>query len=286
MDLEVLKRRRVSRKHYPIQPIPGLVPESVWGPTTYDEIGRWYTTPTGKKYKSVTTFLGLFEDPHALDDWRKRVGEAEAERISQEACDRGEMIHAKMEAYVLDKPGWEDMPVGQWGAMFQQIRRRCEDHLDRVCYTEHALWSDELEIAGRVDMCGVWKGELAIIDFKNKSRFVKREYIESYFVQTATYALMHKERYGVLPTKLVIIAAVDDGGFYKAMVFEEDTVDFLGRIRHMAAIHKVEGINIDPKHYELMEYKPGQTTSAKPKPTTTAPKQLVTTTQGLGGFFA
>ena len=42
---------------------------------------RYYTTPTGEKYPSVTTVIGKYSDKRGLYEWRKRVGEAEANRI-------------------------------------------------------------------------------------------------------------------------------------------------------------------------------------------------------------
>jgi len=41
---------------------------------------RVYETPTGKKYPSVTTVTGLLKKK-AILEWRKRVGEEEANRI-------------------------------------------------------------------------------------------------------------------------------------------------------------------------------------------------------------
>ena len=45
--------------------------------------GRTYVTPQGKKYPSITTVLGVLSEDH-IREWRARVGEAEANRISSQ----------------------------------------------------------------------------------------------------------------------------------------------------------------------------------------------------------
>ena len=53
---------------------------------TTEKDGRRYILPTGEKYESITTVLG--RDPEkkkSLAEWRKKVGNDEANRISRVA---------------------------------------------------------------------------------------------------------------------------------------------------------------------------------------------------------
>ena len=50
---------------------------------------------------SVTTILSDTGDKTALIAWRKRVGEAEATRISTEAAGLGTKVHNALEKYIL-----------------------------------------------------------------------------------------------------------------------------------------------------------------------------------------
>ena len=63
---------------------------------------RTYKTPTGKSYPSVTTVTGLLGKA-AIIEWRKRVGEEEATKISTRAATRGTKIHTLCENYLLGK---------------------------------------------------------------------------------------------------------------------------------------------------------------------------------------
>ena len=64
---------------------------------------RHYATPDGGKYKSVTTILGEKTDKTALFEWRKRVGEEEATRVSVQAGNRGTAVHSLCESYLLNE---------------------------------------------------------------------------------------------------------------------------------------------------------------------------------------
>ena len=50
--------------------------------------GRVYTTPNGRKYPSITTVLSLLTED-AIQAWRNRVGEEEANRVGGRAAARG-----------------------------------------------------------------------------------------------------------------------------------------------------------------------------------------------------
>ena len=67
--------------------------------------GRKYFTPEGNAYPSITTVLGVLNKEGILA-WRQRVGEAEANRISQQAATRGTAVHKLAEDYLDNKEDW------------------------------------------------------------------------------------------------------------------------------------------------------------------------------------
>ena len=60
--------------------------------TTTTEEGRRYLTPNGDAYPSVTTVLSDYNKA-AILEWRKRVGNEEANKISRLASSRGTRVH-------------------------------------------------------------------------------------------------------------------------------------------------------------------------------------------------
>jgi len=48
---------------------------------------------------SVTTVMGEMSDKSGLEKWKKRVGEKEANRISQLSMNRGTIMHRQIELY-------------------------------------------------------------------------------------------------------------------------------------------------------------------------------------------
>lgn len=183
--------------------------------------GRLYQTPTGRSYPSVTSVLGILGKAEILE-WRKRVGEDEANRISARAARRGTAIHTLCERYLLNEnvnPGPFDLDT------FKSLKPYL-DNINNIHCLETQLYSDFLQVAGTVDCIAEYEGKLSIIDFKTSKRVKSRDDIHGYFMQTAAYAVMFEERTGIPVGKLVIIMSVDDD---KPLIFKEKRDDWINR---------------------------------------------------------
>ena len=113
---------------------------------------RYYVTPTGGKYPSITTVISNNAKKQAgLAKWRARVGKEKAQAKTTRGCNRGTRYHKLVEDYInneLDTKKYKDMPL-PW-TMFHSSREVL-DRINRVYLQEAALYSDYLQIAGRVD---------------------------------------------------------------------------------------------------------------------------------------
>ena len=88
---------------------------------TINENGkRYYVTPTGEKYPSVTTVLSNYKK-EALFKWRKRVGEKEANKISTQASRRGTKVHKLCEDYLNNELSFDEYTPDNV-VMFQSIQ--------------------------------------------------------------------------------------------------------------------------------------------------------------------
>ncbi len=150
--------------------------------------GRFYIHPdTGKKYPSVTTVLSFFKDK-GIEKWKKKVGEEEAARILRTAGIRGTEFHNYAENYVL---GYEKNKVLKNYFLehnFNKIRPHLDKNLTKVHFTEQAIFHEELEVAGRIDLFGQWLGRDKIIDFKTARKEKELNHIYKYFMQASVYA--------------------------------------------------------------------------------------------------
>ena len=180
--------------------------------------GRKYILPTGEKYESITTVLG--RDPEkkkSLAEWRKKVGNAEANRISRVASTRGTATHNICENYLNNVSYYDKGVMPDALAMFNQIKEVLDERIYRIHMQESPLWSHAYKLAGRVDciadMAEEWRNvKLTTIDFKTSMKPKKLEWITDYFRQCAFYSFAFEEMYGVLPEQFVIIIAVQDYG--------------------------------------------------------------------------
>jgi len=170
------------------------------------ESKRLYETATGNKYPSVTTVLSA-HNKDAIIAWRKRVGNEEANRISVAATRRGTKIHSIIESYLKneDRPIENNLDLNRFISLEPYL-----ENIDNIHVQERPLYSDHLRLAGTVDCIAEYDGRLSVIDFKTASKAKKKEWIHSYFMQCAAYAIMYEERTKRPITNLVVMISVED----------------------------------------------------------------------------
>lgn len=168
---------------------------------------RFYETPSGLLYPSVTTVLG-YETKDGIEKWRKRVGKEEADKITAYAANLGTHIHSFTEHYLKNLDPWfllaeSDLSLHEkmmWNSFKPTLNR-----IDNIIALEAPLYSNLLKLAGRTDCIAEYEGNLSIIDFKT-SRSLKEEYwIENYFMQGAAYSIMYEELTGTRINDVVIL---------------------------------------------------------------------------------
>lgn len=179
--------------------------------------GRTYLTPAGKKYPSITSVLGIISE-NDIREWRKRVGKAEADRVSRVAASRGTSVHSLVEDYLNNKPLELERAMPNASAAFKALQPILDSRLNDIHIQEAQLYSDHLRVAGRCDIVAKFDGVLSIVDIKTSSRVKTAEDIPNYFMQESAYAIMFEERTKIPVTNLVTIMAVD---FAAPIVFKE-----------------------------------------------------------------
>lgn len=186
---------------------------------------RYYVTPSGKKLPSVTTVIGA-KKKQAIMEWRNRVGEAEANRISKLATGRGNRVHLLAEKYLNNEPiQWaREMPdaVEMFRSLIKPIHR-----INNIHYQEQALWSEKLGMAGRVDLIAEWDGVLSVIDFKTSKKIKHRNDIFDYFAQCTAYSCMYEELVGKPIEQIVILMAVENE---QPLIFVEKVEDHINNL--------------------------------------------------------
>ena len=155
-----------------------------------------------------------------LNEWKKRVGEQEAQRIVTEAAGVGTALHNNLEKFLAGEkrvPGNNLVHV-QANKMADIIIENGMSNVDEVWAIEQSLCFPGL-YAGTADMICVHRNKPVIGDFKTSRKVKKREWIEDYFMQCAAYALAHNELYGTnIDSGLIFI--VSHSGEYQEFTVE------------------------------------------------------------------
>ena len=158
---------------------------------------RLYETPDGNAVASVTTILDATKDKTHLIAWKKRVGEKKAQEIVTEAAGVGTRMHKYLEDYIE----FGEWPTPGSNPYAQQAHGMAEVIRDNAL-KDVEVWGSEVALympnmyAVTTDLVGTYKGQPAIMDFKQTNKPKKVEWVVDYFLQLVAYAEAHNEIYG------------------------------------------------------------------------------------------
>ena len=185
---------------------------------------RQYVGDSGKPVPSVTTVLSDTGDKTALLNWRKRVGDEEANRVSRESAGLGTKVHNAIEKYILQ----EEYEIKGNNFISVMAESMTNEMINNGLSKVDELWGVEVGLiaeglyAGTSDAIGIYEGEDAIIDFKTSKKIKPRKWIEDYFMQGCAYALAHNEMMGTEIRKVVILMVDRDSNFKEYTIKDEE----------------------------------------------------------------
>ena len=171
-----------------------------------DTNGRKYLVDN-VKVPSVTTILSATSDKRFLANWRRRVGDAEADRIMKQASSIGTEMHQVLE-YTLNGQGY-------YNAMEEGSKPRmmAKTILNNIKLDE--VWGNEISLefenkfAGTCDLTAMCYGKPSIVDWKQTNKPKKEEWVEDYKLQLGAYYLAHKRNYGPIEQGVISMCSRD-----------------------------------------------------------------------------
>ena len=171
--------------------------------------GRVYDV-AGHRLPSVTSILSRTKDQGFLKDWRKKIGDKEADRIMNLSSVRGTAMHKYLESHIQEI-GYEDLTdTGrQAKSMAEKVIEIGLAPVDEYYGSEVTMYYPGL-YAGQTDLVCMHNGEDTIVDFKQANRPKKREWIEDYYLQIAAYAMAHDYVHKSKINKGVIMVCTPD----------------------------------------------------------------------------
>ena len=193
---------------------------------------RFYETPDGKLYPSITTVLST-RNKKGLFEWRKKVGDEVANYVARTSAARGTAVHHMCEDYLNNFPTeWPD----KWSehekkflpfCLFKQLENKVLQNIDNIRSQECALFSNKYRVAGRVDCIAEYDGKLSIIDFKTSTKERNDEWNENYYIQASAYAEMFEEQTGTPIEQIVILVVTEDGAVQEFVKEKYDYIPLL-----------------------------------------------------------
>ena len=184
----------------------------------------------GSHLPSVTTILKATqseEDKAGIAAWKERVGHKEAERIKNEASNRGSSMHSYIEQFLLGKFNLDLLEEKN------KSKKMATEIIDNGLKNKLSeIWGAEATVyypgkyAGTADCIGIYEEKETILDFKQSNKPKKEEYIEDYFLQIGAYSLAHNTVYNSKITQGAILLCTVDGLFQDFKIEGNELIDF------------------------------------------------------------
>ena len=130
---------------------------------------RYYKVPDADEFIKLVSITSVtsHRNRQFFADWRKKVGEEKANRITKRATSRGTDMHTLTEYYLKNEELPEVQPISNF--LFK-ISKEKLNLINNIYALEGSLYSKQLGVAGTVDCIAEYDGELAIIDFKTSAK--------------------------------------------------------------------------------------------------------------------
>ena len=89
---------------------------------------RYYDTPDGKKLVSITSIISHYQR-EIFREWRAKVGNDEANKITKQATSRGTDMHTLSENYLSNKKLPSVQPLSEFLFKLSKLARVCHHYL-------------------------------------------------------------------------------------------------------------------------------------------------------------
>ncbi len=159
-------------------------------------------------YAGVTRVLNATSDKSGLEEWRKRVGDIEADRIIKESQDIGNSLDDLLLKSFLSDFDENEFLKEEGFSLYKQLTLPLRKI--KPVALQLKIWSEKYKIMGYLDCLGYYNGELSLIDFKNSRSFKKPEYYHDYLLQCTMYCIILKLLLGITVRQIVLLIGVRD----------------------------------------------------------------------------
>lgn len=191
----------------------------------YDEQGRrFYRVGKSDNHLiSVSTLANHYQPKFGLINWKKKVGEEEAKRITRESANRGTTLHAYAETGKIAPEHREQYSkfVNHYELLKQLVI--LEQKELAVYYRK-----DSTGFAGTLDALGsitlnseVYRG---IMDYKYKNKPINPKYIHAYALQLAGYTLAYNQRYAENLENAALLCMTEEKA--QVFIFDQEHLDY------------------------------------------------------------
>ena len=136
-------------------------------------------------------------------------------------------MHTYLESFLLNKFNLELIEEDNKAKKMAEeiIDNGLKKNLSEVWGAEATLYYPG-KYAGTADCVGIYNNRESILDFKQKNKAAREEYIEDYFLQLGAYSLAHNTVYNSRITQGVILLCTVDFLFQEFIIEGNQLIEF------------------------------------------------------------
>ena len=184
----------------------------------------------GNNLPSVTSILKATqseEDKAGIAAWKERVGHKEAERIKNEASNRGSLMHFFIEQYLTGKLNLDLLKETNKSKKMaiEIIDNGLKNKLSEIWGAEATVFYPQ-KYAGTADCIGIYEGKETILDFKQSNKPKKEQFVQDYFLQISGYILAHNKVYNSKIIQGAVLVCTVDGLFQNFKIEGNELINF------------------------------------------------------------
>jgi hypothetical protein len=172
---------------------------------------RFYAVPGLGALPSVSTVLRATAGKQwALEAWRRHLGDAAADLITEIACRRGRALHRKVDRFIVGGLEPEGAAADVWWRSVEPTVRHIASIADAVVLSESVVWNELDGYAGTPDLVVRILGDLHLLDYKTAAEPLERARLLLHAEQLAAYVDAIAVQYGERCHDATLVVAIPD----------------------------------------------------------------------------
>ena len=175
---------------------------------------RYYCVSADINVPSVTSILRK-TNPNLISHYDRK--------LNYDSIEIGNFMHKYLEYYVSKENSFVDQSKN-----YNIAKKLAHLVIENFIVDVDEIWGTEVSVlykniyAGTIDLIGMIKGKLCLVDYKSSYRAKSKDEMEEYFLQLAAYAIAHDWQHNTSIDSVIVFLAIRNGEYEKTSISSDE----------------------------------------------------------------